>query len=80
MSNEIHLGGASFGCSIDALRGARLSSLRLDGRERLVGYTRGAPATSWGAYPMVPYAGRVRAGQFAHASTTHQLEIGRAHV
>ena len=75
MSNEIHLGGASFGCSVDALRGARLSSLRLDGRERLVGYTRGAPTTSWGAYPMVPYAGRVRAGQFVHAGTTHQLPL-----
>ena len=73
MSSEIHLGGASFGCSIDALRGARLSSLRVGGRERLLGYTRGAPATSWGAYPMVPYAGRVRDGRFNHAGTTHQL-------
>lgn len=75
MSNEIHLGSATLGCSIDALRGARLSSLRVDGRERLVGFSRGAPATSWGAYPMVPYAGRVRGGRFSHAGATHQLPL-----
>jgi aldose 1-epimerase len=73
VSNEIHLGTAAFGCSVDALHGARLSSLRVAGRERLVGFTRGAAATSWGAYPMVPYAGRVRNGRFTHEGTTHQL-------
>jgi aldose 1-epimerase len=75
MSTEIHLGGANFGCSIDVLRGARLSSLRVNGRERLLTYSHGMAATAWGAYPMVPYAGRVRRGRFSHAGKTHQLPL-----
>lgn len=75
MSNEIHLGSSIFGCSIDVLRGARLSSLRVNARERLVTYTPGAAPTSWGAYPMVPYAGRVRSGTFAHEGKSHQLPL-----
>lgn len=73
MSHELHLGSGTFGCSIDALRGARLSSVRVASRERLLTHTRGASATSWGAYPMVPYAGRVRGGRFSHAGVQHQL-------
>ncbi len=75
MSNDLHLGTGWFGCSVDALRGARLSSLRIAGRERLVAHSRGASATSWGAYPMVPYAGRVRRGKFQHAGRQHQLPL-----
>lgn len=75
MSTEIHLGGPVFGCSIDALHGARLSSLRVDGRERLVTRRRGSAATAWGAYPMVPFAGRVRAGRFTHDGTSYQLPL-----
>lgn len=75
MSNELHLGSAAFGCSVDSLRGARLSSLRVDSRERLLTYSRGATATSWGAYPMVPFAGRVRDGRFSHDGAQHQLRL-----
>ena len=75
MSNEIHLGGALFGCSIDVLRGARLSSLRVHARERLVTFTKGAHTTGWGAYPMVPFAGRVRNGRFSHEGTAYQLPL-----
>lgn len=73
MTHEVRLGDGVFGCSIDVLRGARLSSLRINARERLVAHSRGATATSWGAYPMVPYAGRVRDGRFTHAGVAHQL-------
>ena len=73
MSYEIHLGGALFGCSVDALHGARLSSLRIDARERLVTHTKNARSTAWGAYPMVPFAGRVRQGRFTHEGATYQL-------
>ena len=79
MSNELHLGTGWFGCSVDALRGARLSSLRVAGRERLVTHSRGASPTSWGAYPMVPYAGRVRRGKFQHAGQEHQLPLNFGH-
>lgn len=75
MSGVVNLGGPVFGCSVDALNGARLSSLRVDGRERLVVRTPGATAMSWGAYPMVPYAGRVRNGRFTHAAVEYRLPI-----
>jgi aldose 1-epimerase len=79
MSNELNLGTGWFGCSVDALHGARLSSLRVAGRERLVTHSRGASPTSWGAYPMVPYAGRVRRGKFQHAAQEHQLPLNFGH-
>ncbi len=75
MSNELRLGSTGFGCSIDALHGARLSSLRVNARERLLTFATGASPTSWGAYPMVPYAGRVRNGQFTHDGVAHQLPL-----
>lgn len=75
MSNEIHLGGVGFGCSIDVLHGARLSSLRVNARERLLVGKPHMAATAWGAYPMVPYAGRVRRGKFSHNGTQHQLPL-----
>lgn len=52
----IESGGVS--ATVSAADGARLTSLRMDGVELLV--TRGSEPLSWGCYPMVPYAGRVR--------------------
>lgn len=75
MSREIHLGSNVFGCSIDVMHGARLSSLRMAASERLVARTTGATATSWGAYPMVPFAGRVRHGRFVHDGVQHTLPV-----
>jgi aldose 1-epimerase len=75
MSTEVHLGDGAFGCSVDVLLGARLSSLRVGARERLLTRKHGAAATAWGAYPMVPYAGRVRDGRFVHAGAQHQLPL-----
>ena len=37
-------------------------------------YFGGEGPLRWGAYPMVPWAGRVRRGTFTHAGTVHQLE------
>lgn len=45
---------------IDPLHGARAVSLRADGEEFLVSEPHGNDELSWGMYPMVPYAGRVR--------------------
>jgi len=73
VSNLINLGTTAFGCSVDVLRGARLSSLRINAVERLLGYSPDIPLTAWGAYPMVPFAGRVRNGQFTHNNQVYQL-------
>lgn len=46
--------------------GGRIAHLRYHGVEWLIGPDDGWPATiAWGCYPMVPWAGRVRAGRFA---------------
>lgn len=58
---------------IDALRGARLSSLSLWGTEVLV--TERPDPIRWGCYPMVPFAGRVRHGRFGFGGTDHQLPL-----
>ena len=59
---------------VDEMNGGRVASLVVHGEERLVA----GPATfdnplAWGSYPMAPWAGRVRAGRFAFAGSTHQL-------
>ena len=48
---------------LDPAHGGRLASLQIDGREVLV--TESDDPRGWGAYPMVPWAGRVRSGRFA---------------
>ncbi|MFM9086340.1 MAG: apolipoprotein N-acyltransferase [Acidimicrobiia bacterium] len=62
-------------CTVSARDGARLASLVVDGRERLLTAAPDGRAMGWGAYPMVPWAGRVRRGAFTHAGVTHRLAI-----
>jgi galactose mutarotase-like enzyme len=62
---------ASF--SFDAEHGGRLSSVRI-GRWELLHGDHSMEPTSWGAYPMVPYAGRVDRGRFTFDSTEYTLE------
>ena len=51
--------------------GGRISSLTIRGRELLV--TEGDGPIWWGAYPMAPYAGRVRNGEFRFRDRRWQL-------
>ncbi|WP_225763924.1 aldose epimerase [Stenotrophomonas sp. Marseille-Q4652] len=54
--------------------GGRIAQIRVDGQKWLVGPDDGWPgAIAWGCYPMVPWAGRVRAGRFDVAGTRYQL-------
>jgi apolipoprotein N-acyltransferase len=62
-------------CTVSARDGGRLASLVVDGRERLLTSAPDGRAMGWGAYPMVPWAGRVRHGAFTHAGTTHHLPV-----
>jgi aldose 1-epimerase len=48
-----------------------MTSLVVDGQELLV--TEGDGPMRWGCYPMVPFAGRIRAGRFTFAGRAHQL-------
>jgi len=55
--------------------GGRLGSLQVGGAELLVTGSPEGPIY-WGAYPMVPWAGRIRNGRFSFAGREHQLPLG----
>lgn len=59
--------------------GGRLAQLTIDGVPLLVGHTPDADATGWGAYPMVPWAGRIRRGRFSFDGREYQLPINFGH-
>lgn len=66
-------------CVVDANHGARLGSLVVNDYELLVrAETKSSNPMSWGAYPMAPWAGRVRDGEFTHDGTTHRLRLNKA--
>ena len=60
---------------IDTARGARLTSLAIDGHEVLARASdpRIDPAIADGCFPMIPWAGRVRDGRLELDGTTYQL-------
>lgn len=60
----ITLEGPSARILIDPQQGGRVAAATLLGRPVLVERTPDAGPMAWGSYPMVPYAGRVRAGRF----------------
>ncbi|MCB0965656.1 MAG: hypothetical protein KDB37_02375 [Ilumatobacter sp.] len=58
--------------------GGRLAQLTVDGVELLVDDA-SAPPTGWGAYPMVPWAGRIRHGRFSFDGVEYRLPINFDH-
>jgi aldose 1-epimerase len=61
--------------SVDAIHGCRLSSLRIHDTEVLLTGGLDDTALTWGCYPMVPYAGRVRSGVVRFDNVEHQLPL-----
>lgn len=59
--------------TVDPLRGGRIAALEIAG----LGLLRGerADALAWGAYPMAPYAGRVRHGEFRLDGRPYRLPL-----
>lgn len=55
--------------------GGRLGSLVIDGREVLVTRSPEGPIR-WGSYPMAPWAGRIRHGEFAFRGRAFRLPLG----
>ena len=62
--------------AFDLTNGARLASLQVSGHELLV--DRDHDEMRWGCYPMVPWAGRIANGRFAHSDVVHQLPLNLA--
>ena len=65
------LGDDALVVAVSSRHGARLSSLVVGGRERLV--TRRGDPLGWGAFPMVPFAGRLRDAVLAFEGSTHRF-------
>ena len=58
---------------VDPEAGGRIASLAVAGLELLV--AREHDPFRWGCYPMAPFAGRLRRGQFTHDGRTHALPL-----
>ena len=72
----VRLSSGTVTASVDAVRGGRLASLVIRGRERLIARPRvdaDLPAISWGSFPMVPWVGRMRAGRLEWNGRTFDL-------
>jgi aldose 1-epimerase len=55
--------------------GGRLSRLVVGDRDLIFRGSGSDDPMQWGSYPMVPWAGRLRGGQFSHAGEAYQLPI-----
>lgn len=60
---------------VSALDGGRLASLVVRDRELLVGPAPGRGPLLWGAFPMVPWAGRLRHGRFMFDGAEYQVPV-----
>ena len=69
----VRLGDERFSVTIAPGHGARLASLVVAGRERLV--THSDDPLGWGAYPMVPFAGRLRDGVLRFEGFDHRFAL-----
>ena len=66
-------------CTVSPTDGGRLATLSARGTDLIVGPDPSLPATGWGSYPMVPWAGRIRNGRFRFDGIDHQMPINFAH-
>jgi aldose 1-epimerase len=60
---------------VDATHGGRLAALRIHDAEVLLTSGSDDTALTWGCYPMVPYAGRVRSGVVRFNNVDYQLPL-----
>lgn len=74
-SQPITIAAGRVAADVAPAAGGRLAQLRFDGVPILVGRRDDLPSTGWGAYPMVPWAGRIRHGRFEFDGVEHQLPI-----
>ena len=70
---DVELAAGDARVTLDAERGGRIASLRVDRYELLVNAA--DSPLDWGCFPMAPYAGRVRNGRFRYAGREHRLPL-----
>ena len=64
--------------TLDPVQGGRIASIVAFGEERLVRPPLDDPSprpSSWGAFPMIPWAGRIQHGKFSFAGVDYQMPI-----
>ena len=72
----IHIGRGALSVVIAPEAGGRVAQIRHDGLEWLVGHDDDHQAMiAWGSYPMLPWAGRIRHGQFGFDGQRYALPI-----
>jgi len=69
--SSVVLRAGSAEATLDPGAGGRIAAIRVDGVDLLV--THGQGPLAWGAYPMVPWAGRLRDGLLRWDGATHAL-------
>ena len=74
MPDLLRLSAAGVEVAVDLVHGGRIASVVIDGREIIV--TGDPDPLRWGAYPMAPYAGRVRHGGFTFRGRDYTLPLG----
>lgn len=68
------IAAGSIDVEVDPEAGGRIAQITADGVALLVGRDQvDAHPLAWGAYPMVPWAGRIRAGRFEFRGETYEL-------
>jgi len=75
---HVRIGDRSLEVAVDARSGGRIAQITVEGVELLIGRESGRPLgdpVRWGCYPMVPWAGRVRAGRFELDGRSYQLPV-----
>lgn len=70
---ELRAGGATATIVLEV--GGRIGSLAVDGTDIIVRGGAGDDVMLWGAYPMAPWAGRVRDGRFTHDGVDYELPL-----
>ena len=63
---------------VDPAAGGRIASITVAGRDVLVTGSASDQPMMWGAFPMVPWAGRVRRGRFSFEDRDYELEVNLA--
>jgi aldose 1-epimerase len=63
--------------AVSALHGGRVAQITIDDTPILKGHAGDHPM-SWGSFPMVPWAGRIRHGRFSFSGETVQLPVNLA--
>lgn len=71
----VHIGCGALSVVVAPEAGGRVAQIRHDGIEWLVGHDEHQGAVAWGSYPMLPWAGRVRRGQFGLDGVRYTLPI-----